>query len=321
MKLILMTIILTACNFGIFKKDNEKSSVTTSAMLEEIAVSLDETYCFKGQANYIAKKGRIHECDSALFAGLLGVACPGIDISHFENEPGQMCRTWDCNCYLPDEGINNGSDSQYSKDMNAGISLNIAVNKNQPELTRRIIDRLQTNNLVLCEAIDDVTWLGKCILPPASMQHWIDIEKNMTGVFLTRPRVPLFADYEKHLQVLGAIKEGEIYDAISDVSLINLRVRLDEEPRNVLFMAAHALYTDGDMAEAAAEWLRQCPVNRLPNNHQDWCTGYRYQRGENSTKGDGQKNWDPCPNEPFEEHTGIDCAFSAWVILHNREFE
>ncbi len=323
--LIIILIMVTGCNLGPFRKDNKKKKSETSRQLDKISAAMITTYCPLAKENYIKKGGRISKCDSALFGGLLGTACSGIDITPFEkeDEPGKMCRTWECDCYLPETETDNGSDSQYSKDMNTGIQLNLAVNRDQPELVDRIVSYLQTNVLVMCEAIDLVTKASKCILPVDSMGEWLDMQEQelrnppfRPHPWLVQPQLE-FLDFTDHLQILGAIKQGEIYGAVSDISLGQLKRNAESEPNNVLFVAANALYTDGDMTEAATKWLEQCPIDRLPNNHDDWCTPYKWQRGEASTYSNGKRNWDTCPDEELVEHPGVDCAFAGWLILHH----
>ena len=318
MRLLLLTLILTACNWGPFKKDNHKKDIPTSEVLNKINVALTEVYCPKVAAKYIEQKGKFHECDSALFGGLAGVACPGVDILPFEKEgsPGQMCRTWDCDCYDPETKTDNGSDSQYSKDMNVGIQLNLAVNRNEPELVDRIVKYLTDHSLIMCDAINEPTKLSKCVLPPDSMLHWIDMQKGsalyIKAMAERHKNILGLAGFRRHLSVLEALKEGEIYGGISAISLENLRSAYRSETNNVVYAAAWGLYFQGDMRNAADKWMAQCPIDRLPNNHQDWCADYKFQRDENGA------DWNVCPDENFKEHTGVDCAFAAWIILHNQ---
>ena len=323
MKPIIFLLLLTSCNWGPFRKDNPKKTVTTTEMLDRIDISLVHSYCPLAVTKFQEADGKIQTCDSALFAGLLGVACPyGVDIGMFEkaDSPGQMCRTPDCDCYDPDTETDNGSDSQYSKDMNAGIQLNLSVHLKPVDLIERIVAYLTDHNLVMCEAINEVTWLSKCILPPESMVQWVDLLAKVKGEVPEpeqREKLELTAidqkGFERHLSVLGVIKEGEIYGGISDISKAKLRTHFAAEPNNLVYWAAYELYNNGDMREVAWQWLETCPLERLPNNHEDWCTDYKFQRDEEGT------DWAVCPEREFEEHPGIDCAFAAWLILHNRE--
>lgn len=318
MKIILSLVLLVSCNSGPFAKKNPKKVIETSVFLDRIEQSLTYNYCPRALAKYIDGNGRFHGCDSALFAGLLGIACDGVDMTQFEklDSPGQVCRTWDCDCYLPATETDNGSDSQYSKDMNSGVQLNMAIRRDQPEFVERIVSYLQENSLVMCEAIDTPTKIGKCILPPDSMIHWLDLLEALKGNPIPDnnlyPSALTRSGYERHLAVLEVLKEGEIYGAISDYSLSILREQFKAQPENVLYSAAYSLYASGDMRAPAREWLAQCPENRLPNNHQDYCTDYKYQR-------DNGQDWEACPDEAFKEHPGVDCAFAAWLILHNIE--
>lgn len=317
MKYLVILLIIAGC-LGYLKHENLKVKVKTSVMLDQIDLALKENYCPKAVAKYIAAGGKFHDCDSALFAGLLGTACPGVDIAPFENEenPGQMCRTWDCDCYLPDTGVDNGSDSQYSKDMNAGLQLNFAVRRVNRDLMQRIVDYLIDNNLIMCDAIDEITFATKCLMPPNTFKEWKDMLASFQGTaskLQKKFELTQISGFERHLAVIGAIKQGEIYGGITNVSKDILKANYQAEPNNVVYNAAWRLYSTGDMRDPAEKWLAQCPTDRLPDNHHDWCTDYKFQRDEEGT------DWDVCPERAYEEHPGVDCAFAGWIILHNRE--
>ncbi len=292
-------------------------------MLDRIDNSLVYSYCPKAVTKFLQTEGKIQKCDSALFAGLLGVACPGVDMTIFEKEdsPGQICRTPGCDCYLPETKTDNGSDSQYSKDMNIGVQLNMAVNLEKKDLVGRIVTYLTDHNLVMCEALNNTTWLTKCILPPTPMQEWQDILKKIQGkpieggqetLGLNPTQQFVAGGFKRHLAVLSVLMEGEIYGGISDISMATLKKHAKAEPNNLVYNAAYQLYSKGEMRDIAWEWISTCPLERLPNNHEDWCTDYKFQRDELGS------DWEVCPDREFEEHPGIDCAFAAWIILHNR---
>lgn len=317
MSMIAFLCIITlgfAC--GPWKKDNEKKEVLITEKLQAVK-SRQMFYCDEAVKRYKEKKGLIHECDSVLFASLLGVACNGVDIQPFEKEQtGQMCRDWECDCYVHGRA-ENGSKSGYSKDMNQGVQYNMAK-KPVPDLIDRIVGYLKDNNLIMCQAVDSATFASRCVMPPKTYSRWIDIQDktsfraNLTG----SPDDSLFGKtgFEAHLAVLGVLIEGEIYGAISDISKKELKTQAKREDQNALYQAAHALYESGDMNTAADLWLDQCPAGRLPNNHQDYCTSYRYQR-DRIKDGNINPDWLPCPGETYHEHPGVDCAFAAHLIL------
>lgn len=323
--LIILIFLLQSC--GWFKHENKKREVTTSEKVQAVEAGLKE-YCERAVENYKSKNGRIHGCDSALFAGLLGVACDGVDVQPFEDEsaPGKMCRTWECNCFIPPQGDqpakDNGAKAGYSKDMNAGIMMNQIV-KPVPALIDRIISYLKDNNLVMCQAIDSVTFASRCVMPPTTYNKWIDLQTKIEGkqLHLYEPEkeqnsddaVPK-KDFENHLEVVGILTEEKIYGGISDSSLKKLEAQAARQPNNALFVGAYSRFSKDNLDHAADLWLAQCPLGRFPNNRDDQCTSYRYQRDEESTDSSGQPNWKPCPQEPFEEYPGVDCAFAAWVI-------
>lgn len=329
MRLILILLMVSSC--GAWKKKNQpQENITVVDKLNAVNDGL-KFYCSKIRKNYVDVNGRVAACDSALMGGLAGVACDGVDITPFENEsiPGQMCRSWECNCFVAaSDGqpkFNNGSNSRYSKDMNAGIMLNQTV-RPIPGLIDRIVKFLVGNKSQICsqdEAIDFETYLSKCVLPPNTMARWFDLQKKF-GLNLDQfafsekqPEQQLTGrtGFEAHLAVIGIHTEAKIYGAISDISLSELKEHAERQPNNVLYVASYEQFNHGNMEHAADLWLEQCPQTRMPNNRDDYCTDYRYSRDEEETMKDGQLNWKPCPNRTFEEHPGIDCAIAAWAII------
>ena len=200
--------------------------------------------------------------------------------------------------------------------MNQGIQLNMAVRNTDRDLMQRIVDYLVDNTLVMCQAIDEITYISKCIMPPETFKQWNDMLAQLKSGAVPKIgreiELTEISGFQRHLAVLGALKQGEIYGGITDLNKDVLKANFQAQPNNVVYAAAWRLYSTGDMRGPAEKWLQQCPLDRLPDNRLDWCTDYKYQRDEGI-------DWEVCPERAYEEHPGVDCAFAAWLILHNRE--
>jgi len=330
----LLLLIIVPFSISCLKDNKPKKNITPQEKLAMIEHGLSNFYCPGIKSKYYDANGKLFEHDSALFAGLAGTSCPDIDVGPFENQnrPGQMCRTWECDSILhgPDgKPIDNGSDSLYSKDMNAGILLNQAV-KPVPDLVHRITSFLNNNRLQMCfmnEALDKFIYVGKCLMPPQTFARWVLLDKRVNGSEVQHneslvitgnlPGAPSIekVGYEAHLAIIGILSEAKVYNAISDQSMNELEHQTMREPKNALYAAAYAMFHNGDMLPAINLWLNQCPLDRFPNNHQDRCIDYLYSRDEGSTNSDNLPNWEPCPQRPYVEHPGVDCAIAGWVIL------
>lgn len=331
MKHLALILLLSSCSWGPWAKDNEKKDVETSEKLASIEIALKDNYCPKAISNYYGGD-RFHGCDSALFAALLHVACGDVELSRYNNGDGRMCRDWECSCFREEltddpetekDERNNGSDSDYSKDMDVGMRLAMTV-KPEPELIESIVEWLESSNSQMCtEATDEITRISKCVMPPATFNRWKDILDSAEGQSLTELQdsndaIGVPKDFQAHLRVLSILGEGELYGGISDISLKQLASQASREDQNALYEGAEALYTDGDMSRAADLWLKYCPLDRLPTTA-DYCTDYLFQR-DYKRDGSVNKDWLPCDEKKgVRPHPGVDCAFAAWVILHNRK--
>ena len=154
---------------------------------------------------------------------------------------------------------------------------------------------------------DAATEISKTIMPPMTIRYFEDLTKDKadrknsdTG------KLPVNTGFQAHLQVIGQLAYGAAYGGISKNGVKLLKDQADRQPWNALYVGAKALYTDGNMADAAGILFSMCPKDRLPTTA-DYCTDYLYQRDRDN------KDWQACP--PVKTHEGTDCAFAAAVIL------
>lgn len=305
-------MFITSCNWGPWKKDNEKDEPSVSEQVKTELQDRVNLYCLLSSTKYDENLTTDDSCDAALFTALHGVACDYVEVSQFESkeEAGKLCRRPDCGCY-PDK-----SKSGFSKDMATGMQLFLS-RKPDSDLTNRIVNYGKSKSWVVCEAVDTQTEVSRCLMSPKIVGRWFDIQSKAEGIKLQSEQsgdafgVPL--DYQAHLQVVGILTEGELYGAISDSSLKALKSQADREPNNLLYRAADARYLEGDTTAVAQALLKKFPADRLPTSA-DWCTDYLYQRDE-TRKGKPNNDWLPCPEEG---HTfaGTDFLIAAWTLLH-----
>lgn len=277
-------------------------------------------YCEKTKADFIAKKWAVDECDGLLFA-MLRIAGCGLDIpiETYEDsvEPGKWYRDPAHRCYLASVEGEQGSDSSISKDMYLGLmagalSIKSEDNKN---ILGRTIDYGKSHDWIVGEAKDNVTLLSKCFITP-TLQGMLKDALNYQGGALTdvtpadSDAIGVSSGFRAHLDVLAILVRGKISGHISALDLNTLKDQAKRQPNNALFQAAKARYDDGDFSQATALLLdvNHWPENSLPNNHDNHCSNYLYQRDEEPD------NWAPCPDRQFKEFDGTDYIFAAAIV-------
>lgn len=277
-------------------------------------------YCTWSKPIYDGNGGNVEaECDGALFTGLHGTVCDYVTISQFENGTGQLFRTPQHDCFTSGR-----SKSGFSRDMATGLQLYAATREPNQELYQRVVDYGTANDWVVCDAVDSVTLAGRCLMSPKIVGRWIDLAGGPPYSLLEDSSDSLFAnvDFQAHLDVISILVEWQMYGAISDGSLQTLKVQAEREPNNMLYVAAYRRFAGGNLGEVGRGLLDRFPADRLPNNHQDYCTSYLYQRdyvNKDPEKNiDGvSKNWLPCPADPYKTHPGTDFLLAAWVVLRD----
>ena len=286
-----------------FEKKNKPDEPTAELDLTERVRNLKNKYC-ELSAPLISQNGMNQRCDGLLFASLHNIACGFPEISVYEGEPGQWFRSPGHDCFIP-PNINNGADSQSSKDMMQGWFLKMARDGNRGAV-KAFLNRTEKYGGFFCEADSPKTRLTKCFLPPTTIKLMIDfVESNPppNEFDLTQ------AGFEAHLAILRQLQNLKVYGAVSNVDLQMIEFQANRQPENALFVAVKDLFNGGDMTNASNLLLSQCPEKSLPTNHDNYCTDYRYERDK------APQDWEPCPEKPFGTHLGTDCAFAATVIL------
>jgi hypothetical protein len=244
---------------------------------------------------------------------LRGVGCGDVDLSVFESkdEPGRWYRSPKHDCFIP-PSIDNGANADTSKDMMIGTLTYLWYSKDI-NAVNRYIDYGVDHSWVLGEAINEVELATKCVMTPNLISLLYDIQEDLEGGELRATTTESFGvntGFLAHLDVVHILLSGAVRGGITDGELKTLKTQANREPRNALFQAAYHAYTDGDQSIATELLLDEAhfPASTLPNNHAQHCTEYLYQRD------DKPKDWEPCPNEKFEEFSGTDLVFAASII-------
>ena len=292
--------------------DNPPQTSGPSWEVEQVSIRKN-IYCDLARKEIESKGYSVSRCDGLLFTALHNLACGYPSLDPFE-VGGQWYRSPTHQCFTPPDH-SNGADSTISKDMYAGLLLNLAVKKDRTRAKRALAycnkNRLTTGLGCQVGKGDGVQIeASKTILPPTTIKILEDIA-NGTKTHSEGTKQPILKGYQAHLQILRQLLIGAQYGGISDYGLELLKEQAEREPFNPLYQAAYHLYSDGEMTGAAELWLKQCPNGRLPNNHDDFCTDYLYQRDFDNS------DWATCKNEQKRTHDGTDCVFAAAVITED----
>lgn len=316
MKFLLLALgLLIPIACGTFeKKDVEPDEPFVSneeASMEKVESLLAE-YCALSLPLFQQRNHIVRKCDALFFAGQHKVACGWPELAGWEGEKGQWFRSLEHDCFIPPD-TDNGATAQLSKDMVVGWLLSSVLDGNK-ERVRDFVKRAEANAFSFCKAIDVVTHLSKCVLPHSLWKRMTDFAGMKTQLPLDDDQSKSLinikkAEFEHHLEMLGILTDGVIYGAISKSQQEALKNHAARQNQNPQYLGAHALYAGGDMEVAATELLKQCPQGRLPNNHDDWCTEYRWNRDQLN-----QGDWAPCKDEPKVTHFGTECVLAAAVI-------
>jgi hypothetical protein len=292
------------------KRDKEAKDDDVNSMEE--AQAQRELYCEKSLDDYLAK-GYVHgKCDGLTFTALYALACPenDVDILVFESkeEPGRWYRDPKHEC-APNGGGSNGTMS------NDGILMLAlwAVHHNERDLVARTLKYIEDHDSTVGECEEEKKDI--CQAWPTlvkTLEDWLD------GVSLQRGANLLdsFADvkgFRAHLAVNHMLLNGMVYGAINDIEYSILKGQAEREPRNAIYLAAFSLYEDGNQADAlkALDDVKHFPKEALPNNHENHCTEYLYQRDED--EGDSDGDWVPCPERDLEIFSGADFGYAVAI--------
>ena len=305
MRLLLFTfLMLTSCatqqNEAHFEKDANAKIADKRAL-----------YCELSEAKFKERGWAVSECDGLLFSSLRAIGCSG-DVSAFEStvEPGKWYRNPKHDCFIPDKvGEQQGSDSTISKDMYVGLSAYMA-HKKDTDGANRTVSYGESRSWIVGEAKDTVTLASKCFIVPALQ----NVFRKIAGQNQLAPNdgdsIGVSTGFRAHLDVLSILVKGKLNGSISNLDIAILKEQAKRQPRNALYQAAKARYDDGDY-NPALEILSDetlFPEKSLPNNHQNYCTDYLFQREEDDS------DWKPCPQDQYSTHDGVDLIFASSII-------
>lgn len=303
MRLLLAIFLLTSCastqNEAHFEKDANAKIADKRAH-----------YCDLSEAKFKERGWAVGECDGLLFTALRGIGC-GNDISAFEDtvEPGKWYRDPKHACFIPDKVGEQGSDSTISKDMYVGLSAFLA-HKGDKETAARTVAFGEARNWIVGEAKDAITLASKCYIVPQLQNVFRKIAGQNKLADSSDDAIGVSTGFRAHLDVLAILVRGKLDGKISNLDLAILKEQAKRQPRNALFQAAKARYDDGDYNQALEILGDESlfPEKSLPNNHQNYCTDYLFQRDEDDS------DWKPCAQEQFSTHDGTDFIFASSIV-------
>lgn len=250
-----------------------------------------------------------HECDSLLFTGLIGcipevAATINIDAA-FDSATGQWKRRpIECPCFPV------GSRSSISRDMLLGL-LHFAYYNKRLDIIEQVIKYALSNWLIMGEARDWKTLLGRCLMTPGLLATYAWASYKLGGP--SRPWlrwIPLVESkktrtYQTHLSILHVLLRKELTGKISDHNRDVIAYHADRLPNNPLIQYANgfkrfsAILLDNDLL-----W----PSDRLPTN-KDRDAEWLMQREE-------PESFLPAPaSEETKVHSGGDYLFVMWLLL------
>jgi hypothetical protein len=305
MRLLLLTfLMLTSCatqsNEAHFEKDANAKIADKRAL-----------YCELSEAKFKERGWAVGECDGLLFTALRGIGC-GNDVAAFEStvEPGRWYRSPRHDyCFVPDKVGEQGGDSTISKDMYVGLSA-ILAHTGDREAASRTVEYGDAKNWIVGEARDAITVASKCFIVPQLQNVFRKIAAMQTLAPSDDDALGVSTGFRAHLDVLAILVRGKLYGSISNLDLAILKEQVKRQPRNALYQAAKARYDDGDY-NPALEILSDetlFPEKSLPNNHQNYCSDYLFQRDEDDS------DWKPCPQNDFSSHDGTDFIFASSIV-------
>lgn len=244
------------------------------------------------------------ECDGTLWNGLACAAGVPVNIALAEYEPGQIHRRPAPSCYSR-EGGDVGAQSTVSNDMLLGYQM-CAWRRRDVEAMKRLAAYGEAHDVggglgwVMGEPFPERA--DRVVVRPNGLGRIGTILERLTDGgdkrpyrIIPEPYAPVGEDFERHLQVIGIILDGEadritrlraddpIIQTFAPYGLIDipkgavdvLDELADNSPRDALFQAARGLYS-GDMMPAIT--LLIDPAYECPSyvrGAAEWCTVHK----------------------------------------------
>jgi hypothetical protein len=274
------------------------------------------------RADYEAKRYVNQTCDAAGFTSLFALSCGDlfpIDLSVFSDSSGRLHRSPDhtaCWNYdlTDDENEILGNKAGFSKDHLLMRMVGAWVQKDL-QWVNQFIDYGNAHSWEICHAATPTDYLGRCIASPGLVELLRAMQSRLNGLALADiPEILIPNDFEAHLRMLAIWLKGQVNGSISDIDNQTIKAIAERERQNALYQAIVALYSGGDMTrvyELLGDELHW-PKDHLPNNHDNHCTDYLYQR--DFLSGDKvNPDWLPCPNEDFVTHPATEFGLTMFI--------
>jgi len=237
-RLVLLTLL--ACSPSHKPEDPKSSGLVDKLKAKEAGWLLE----LKTNANALGWPDA-HDCDQTLWAGEARAAGAAIDLHLAEYNPGEIHRRPEAlgECY-PTE-----SASTISNDMLLGYLLGTWEARDADALIR-LAQYGEVHNWVMGQPLSE----PRVILSPTGQGLLGRAIEKLGGPkksysILPDPCLPVEADYERHLQVVGIYLDGRISGGISSICLDALNRQAKDAPLDALFQAARGIY-DADEGSA-----------------------------------------------------------------------
>lgn len=254
MRLLAVALLLVGCNP--FARHHEASGV-----LSDDLASLRTRY-IEIKASYLDLADQptgwlaVSDCDALLFNGLAAAVGLPVKLDLAEKEPGKLYRRPGADCYASGE-----SSSTVSRDMITGALWGYWRTKNLAA-AQRLANYGQSHDWIMGEpfpaaasrvvmSINDYGTLGRLIVALSNSKDQRDYF-HVPMVYL-----PVAEDYEKHIQALSILLDGEITGSsalaldIDTLMLDRLTALAGDSPKDALFQAALGVY-NADFGPAIA---------------------------------------------------------------------
>ncbi len=288
-----------------------------------------DTYCDLSGPVVSARGYSVRECDGAGFTSLYNLACPHaeVDLSKFQDETGRMHRSpdhtkcWDYSKSIEENKATSGSKAGFSRD-HVLMRLVQAWETKDLAWINSFVSFVEKNNGIICDAVDDETKVGRCVMSPTLIKMLYDAEAKLKDMpakvasdVLTTKLAESSADglgivtgSDAHLQVLRLFLKGRMYGGMTDLEIQTLKGQAERQPKNAFFQAVYHRFTDGDQSAAIAILKDQAmwPVETLPRTT-NYCSDYLW------TDDYDAKDWTPCTGD-VKEWDALDFTLAVWVM-------
>lgn len=255
MRHLLLTLILALAGCGYVHKRDEATPKADDRVAELRAAVASRPLAFDAETGWPSAK----DCDATLWAGLAkatGVSAVKLDLA--EVSPGSVARRPAAYgpCY-PSE-----SKSSVSRDMILGYTYGMWASADLPAL-ERLADYGSAHSWEMGEGDRTRTTMtpdGIGVLERA-IEALSGGHDKRDGTAIPYACFPVSADYEQHLQVVGALLAAEVADVLEGEEpapklldmpgscFEGIKSLAEKNPKDALFQAAYGIYT-GDLAPA-----------------------------------------------------------------------